>query len=239
MSQQELISPGETHDRPQPPGSSRRFWLPLGAAIALAAILIALIPPEKTLGWVIRPVFVHGALVQAGLLAFAAAALLGLACLVWRRPALDAWCLAAQETAVGLWIAYTLSSTITTRLAWGEWIAWDEPRVRASIHVLWFCLACLLLVRWMDHPIFTAAANIVAGGAVWFLIKGAGLLRHPFDPIGGSNSFTYQVIFWLLLLSILAAAGLVAHRRYRQHLAEFAARPAAGRAQSAGVHSGG
>jgi hypothetical protein len=128
------------------------------------------------------------------------------------------WCLAVQETAVAVWVAYALSSMVTTRLAWGEWIAWDEPRVRASIHVLWFCIACLLLVKWMDHPAFTALANIVIGGTVWFLIKGADLLRHPFDPIGGSNSLYYQALFIALMVTVLACAVTVA--RWRYHAAE-------------------
>lgn len=106
-----------------------RNLLWFAALAALAALLVALVPPEKTLGWIIRPVFLHGALVQAGLIAFAAAGLLGLLYFVQRSTRVIAWCLAAQETAVLLWIAYALSSMVTTRLAWGEWIAWDEPHV--------------------------------------------------------------------------------------------------------------
>ncbi len=161
MSKRELVTAAQA----SPAARGRRLWPWLAALAAAAALLLALIPPEKTLGWVIRPVFLHGALVQVGLLAFAAAGLLGLAYFVGRSPRVAAWCLAVQETAVALWIAYALSSMVTTRLAWGEWIAWDEPRVRASVHVLWFCIACLLLVRWMRHPVFTAVVNIVAAGA--------------------------------------------------------------------------
>jgi hypothetical protein len=112
---------------------------------------------------------------------------------------------------------------VTTRLAWGEWIAWDEPRVRASIHVLWFSVACLLLVYWMNHPTFTAFANIVIAGAVWFLIKGAGLLRHPFDPIGDSNSLLYQGLYWLLVLTVLGMAAILAlWRRNRTEIRTLA-----------------
>lgn len=194
-----------------------RAWLLPALLVGAMALLLVLIPPEKTLGWVIRPVFLHGVLVQVGLLTFAAAGLLALAYILQRSPRIAAWCLAAQETAVVLWIAYALSSTVTTRLAWGEWIAWDEPRVRASVHVLWFCIVCLLLVYWMRHPVFTALTNILAAGAVWVLIKGAELLRHPFDPIGGSNSFTYQVIYWLLAAAVLALAVLLAFRRFKAY----------------------
>ena len=202
------------HHPPNYP-DARRTWLLLAALGALAVLLVALIPPERTLDWIIRPVFLHGALVQSGLAAFAAAGLLGLAWFLNRSRRLLAWCLAVQETAVALWLAYALSSMVTTRLAWGEWLAWDEPRVRASIHVLWFCIACLLLVRWMKHPVFTALTNIVAAAAVWYLIKGAGLLRHPFDPIGDSNSLTYQVLYWSLLAVVLAAAAVFARWRSR------------------------
>ncbi len=213
MSNQQL-----TTAPPAPPRSHdnlRRYGLPLLGVAAVVAVIIALIPPEKTLGAIIRPVFLHGALVQVGLVAFAAAGVLGLLYFLQKSPSIIRWCLTVQETAVAVWIVYALSSMVTTRLAWGEWIAWDEPRVRASIHVLWFSIACLLLVKWMNHPTFTAFANIVVAAAVWFLIKGAGLLRHPFDPIGGSNSLYYQVLYLSLLVAVLAFAALIARWRYQ------------------------
>jgi hypothetical protein len=212
MSKQEL-----TTAPPAPPSSHanlRRYGLPLLGLAAVVAVLIALVPPEKTLGPIIRPIFLHGALVQVGLIAFAAAGILGLVYFLQKSPTIIRWCRAVQETAVAVWVAYALSSMVTTRLAWGEWIAWDEPRVRASIHVLWFSIACLLLVKWMNHPTFTAFANIVIAAAVWFLIKGAGLLRHPFDPIGGSNSLYYQVLYILLVVAVLALTAVAARWRY-------------------------
>jgi hypothetical protein len=211
MSNQELMSAQPAPHRSH--ANLRRYGLPLLGLAAIIALLLALIPPEKMLGPIIRPVFLHGALVQAGLIAFAAAGVLGLLYFLQKSPAIIRWCLALQETAVAVWIVYALSSMVTTRLAWGEWIAWDEPRVRASIHVLWFAIACLLLVKWMNHPTFTAIANIVIAAAVWFLIKGAGLLRHPFDPIGGSNSLYYQVLYLSLLVAVLAFTAVVARWR--------------------------
>lgn len=210
----------ESEHLPLTAAHSRQVWSLAAVLVALAALIVALVPPEKTLGWIIRPVFLHGALVQSGLIAFAASGLLGLAYFLRRSPTVIAWCLAAQETAVALWIGYALSSMVTTRLAWGEWIAWDEPRVRASLHVLWFCLVCLLLVHWMKHPVFTALTNIIAAGAIWYLIKGAGLLRHPFDPIGDSNSFTYQVLYWLLVATVLAIASVFTHARRQRHASD-------------------
>jgi hypothetical protein len=172
----------------------------------LSALLLLLIPAEQTLGNIIKVIFLHGALVEVGLLVFAAAGLTGLAYLVWRTAALDGWTLALQKTGVILWIVYALSSMVSTKLAWGQWIAWDEPRVRASALVLGFSILCLLFVLWVDNRFFTALANLAVAGVSWYLVKGANILRHPFDPIGTSSSDRYRIFFVLLLLLILLLA---------------------------------
>jgi hypothetical protein len=176
------------------------------ALAGLAVVLVALIPAEQTLGNIIKVIFLHGALVEVGLLVFAVAGLVGLAYLVWRLEALDRWGLALQKTGVILWIVYALSSMVSTKLAWGQWIAWDEPRVRASALVLGFSILCLLFVIWVDNRIFTALTNVAVTGVSWYLVKGANILRHPFDPIGTSSSDRYRLFFTLLLGLLLVLA---------------------------------
>jgi hypothetical protein len=176
------------------------------ALVGLCAVLLWLIPAEQTLGNIIKVIFLHGALVEVGLLVFAAAGLVGLAYLVWRTEALARWSLALQKTGVVLWIVYALSSMVSTKLAWGQWIAWDEPRVRASALVLGFSILCLLFVIWVDNRIFTALTNIAVAGVSWYLVKGANILRHPFDPIGTSSSDRYRLFFALLLVLVLLLA---------------------------------
>lgn len=166
-------------------------------------LLLFLLPPERTLGDVIKLVLLHGALVRAGLIAFTVAGGLGLLCLVSTNPAWPRWCLAVQVTALLLWLANMISSSIATRLAWGEWIAWGEPRVWATIHVLWLAVACLLLVLWLDHRLFTGVTNLIVAGLTWGLIKGATLVRHPFDPLGSSNSVTYQAMYVAMVVVLL------------------------------------
>lgn len=175
--------------------------------LAVVALLLWM-PPEQTLGAVIRPVFLHGALVRVGLLTFAAAGVLGLVYLLRPGGKWLAWCTATQEVAVAVWIVYALSSAVTTKLAWGQWIAWEEPRVRASLNVLWFSIAALLLVRWVGSGLFTALANVAVAVVTWMLIRGAGIIRHPFDPIGTSGSQLYGLIYWLLVLVIAAMAAV-------------------------------
>lgn len=168
-----------------------------------AVLLLVVLPPERTLGAVVKTVFLHGVLVQVGLFAFLAAGVLGVVYLLWRKPEAHSWGVAVQWVAVLIWIVYALSSMLATYQAWGQWIAWDEPRVRASFHVLWFSVACLLTTRWINERLFTAVANVVVAGMVWYLIKGASIFRHPFDPIGESTSAGYRS-FFIALMAVVA-----------------------------------
>lgn len=172
----------------------------LGLVVLAAALW--LIPPEQTLGNVIKVIFLHGALVRVALLVFAVAGVLSVAFLLTQKPTLYAWAMAAQKSAVILWIIYALTSMISTWLSWGEWIAWEEPRVRASVHVLWFSIACLALALWIGNRLLAAAINVLVTIATWLLIRGASIIRHPFDPIGSSGSETYQVLYWVMAAAL-------------------------------------
>ncbi len=172
------------------------------APVAILALLF-LLPPERILGDVIKLVLLHGALVRAGLIAFAVAGVLGIFCLVSNNPQWPRWALAVQVTGVLLWVGNMIASSIATRLAWGEWIAWGEPRVWSTIHVLWLTVACLLLVLWLRDRRFTGITNIVVAALSWGLIKGATLVRHPFDPLGASNSLTYQGMYLAMVAALL------------------------------------
>jgi hypothetical protein len=198
----------------------RNRLLPLLTPFAIL-ILLFLLPPERTLGDVIKLVLLHGALVRAALIAFAVAGGLGLICLVSPNPTWPRWCLAVQGTALLLWLANLLSSSVATRLAWGEWIAWSEPRVWATIHVLWLTVACLLLVLWLNHRLFTGVTNLIVAGLTWGLIKGATLVRHPFDPLGASNSITYQAMYVAMVMVLLVLGWQCARWLRRTHMFAF------------------
>ncbi|MFN8443446.1 MAG: hypothetical protein U0175_21900 [Caldilineaceae bacterium] len=179
----------------------------LTAPLTILAILglLFLLPPERTLGDVIKLVLLHGALVRVGLIAFALAGALGAICLFTTQPHWLRWCQATQVTALLFWLGNVISSSIATKWAWGEWIAWSEPRVWATIHITWMALACLLLTRWVNQRSFTALANLAVAGISWGLIKGATLVRHPFDPIGSSNVWLYQALYGAMVILLLVA----------------------------------
>lgn len=175
--------------------------MPMLAAIAV--LLLWLIPEEQTLDWVIRLVFLHGALVQAALILFGVAGILAAIFLATRRAVIFGWLLALQQASVMMWIFYVVSSMVVTYLSWGEWIAWSEPRVQASFHVLWFSVVSLLLAWWVGSQTFTALVNLVVAGVAWYLVKGATIFRHPFNPVGESGSALYQWLLPALALVVL------------------------------------
>ena len=177
---------------------------------ALVAALLFLLPPERTLGDVIKAVFLHGALVRTGLIAFAVTGILGLAALVWNVEPLHRWCLAALKTAGMVWGVYALSSMVATYLAWGVVIAWDEPRVQASARVLGAYAFLLTLALWVNDRRLTAAVSIVIAVLTWMLTKGAINIRHPFDPIGSSDSAVFRWFFAAISATILLIAFQVA-----------------------------
>jgi len=174
--------------------------------ILLVMVLLVLMPAEENLGGLIKLIFLHGALVQAGLLSFAAAGIFGFYYIVRKKNTIHSWCLAAQKTSVILWILYCLSSIVVTYLAWGVAIAWDEPRVQVSAKILVFCVVFLIITLWVHYKIFTAAVNVIMAVLAWFLVKSAVVVQHPFNPIGTSESPVFKIYFIALFVVILLMA---------------------------------
>lgn len=192
----------------------RRAGIAAAILLAVGALLLILMPNEATLGPVVKVVVLHGALVQVGLYAFGAAGILGAAWLFTRSDGVLAWCKAVQQTAVVVWIAYVLSSMVSTYMAWGQWIAWDEPRVRSSAYVLLLALAALGITWWVGDALFTALINVAVAVVVWYLVKGAGVIRHPIDPLGPSTDGVFRAYALGLLVIALCLTALLAWTLY-------------------------
>ncbi len=184
----------------------------LGAGLlALLALGVALAPAEARLGNVVKLVYIHGALVWVALLTFSLAGALGLAALLVRRPVWYRGTEAASRAALVLWVLYVLSSMIVTGLTWGQVIAWNEPRVQATALILAAAVLVALVARLVDHPDFTAAVNLLMGLVPWVVVRRAGVIRHPVNPIGGSESAAIQGYYVLIVVTVAAlAATLIA-----------------------------
>ena len=199
----------------------RNRILPLLAVVLLALLLlwVLLAPSESRLGSLVKLVFVHGALVWSGLLAFSIAGVLGLASLGARHilgaivpaarkhaPALYHGTAAAGLAALLVWIAYVISSMAVTGLTWGQVIAWNEPRVQATGLILLAALVLYVVARLVASDEFTALVSVLMGIVPWIVVKQAGVIRHPVDPIGGSESASIQTYYFLILLTVVGLA---------------------------------
>lgn len=190
----------------------RRFWLLIALCAAAALIVLALMPAEKTLGQVIKIVYLHGALSRAGMLGLVAAGGAGLASLVGRKPALAHWTRALLLSGWGFWVAHFIVSMPATRLTWGPWIAWGEPRVTMTLQLIAAGLVVIVITRLLDDNRFTAAAALLLAVAVAVMAGRTGVIRHPLDPIGTSPSTLLRLVYLLLLIPVVSSMVLVAGR---------------------------
>jgi hypothetical protein len=197
--------------------------LPLTAAglFCLLLVWVILAPAEARLGNVVKLVYVHGALVWAGLLTFTLAGVVGLVALLLRRPVWYRATRAASEAALVVWVIYAISAMVVTGLTWGQIIAWNEPRVQASALILGAALLLALVTRVVDQPDFSAAVNLALGVVIWIVVRQADVIRHPVNPISESGSAAIQTFYLLILLTIVGlAAVLVAWLWARAELKE-------------------
>jgi hypothetical protein len=195
----------------------RRFRTGLEACVAVAALILLLLPAEKTLGAVIKIVYLHGALSQAGMAGFIAGGVAGVIYLLRSRASSAAvawfyWSDALTLSGWGFWVAHFIVSMPATRLTWGPWIAWGEPRVTMTLQIVAAGLAVLAVGWLLGSARFTAGANALLGLAVIFMVERTGVLSHPFDPIGSSPSVEFRLAYLVLLLSVIAAMVLTAWR---------------------------
>jgi len=176
------------------------------AWLAALAILFILSPSEKTLGDVVKLVYLHGALVRTGLLAFSIAGILGAIALASGRSWAIEWGRAVGHAALIVWVLYAVSSMVVTYLAWGVAIAWGEPRVRVSAQILMAALGFWAVALFLTHWRVKAALNLVLGALAWILVRSAGVVIHPVDPIGGSSSVAIQTFYAGIVACVILLA---------------------------------
>jgi len=190
----------------------RLFWPLIALCTALALIVLAVMPAEKTIGQVIKIVYLHGALSRAGMVGLVAAGVAALIFFVTRRSAAGAWVEGLLISGWAFWTAHFIVSMPATRLTWGPWIAWGEPRVTMTLQVIGAGLVIIVVTRLIGNRLFTAAAALLLAVAVAFIAGQTGVIRHPLDPIGGSPSTTLRLVYLLLLIPVIAAMFVVAWR---------------------------
>lgn len=183
-------------------------WLQLSVLLVLIVVITIFSPMERTLGSAARLVYLHGAWVWSGKLAFAAAALTGLIGLLMRKAG---WQLASRAlgySGLVFWVTYLPMSLWVQQLNWGG-IFWDEPRwkVPLALGITAVLLQAGLAV--INDLRVTSSANIVFGAALWVSLGSVQNVLHPDSPILTSDAVRIQVFFFLLLfLSVIFGAVL-------------------------------
>ncbi|GAP07433.1 MAG TPA: hypothetical protein DEQ80_00160 [Anaerolinea thermolimosa] len=196
-----------------------RLWLFL-STLGLIMAITAMAPLEKTLGARVRLVYLHGAWVWTGKVAFGLAGLAGLGTWLFakRRLFWAGWSLALGRTGLIFWLTYLPLSLVVQQLNWGG-IYWDEPRWRIPLA---FGVAGVLLqaaLTLFNRPQWTAMANLVFGVALWVGLGRLQNVLHPDSPIFGSGSqrieaFFLALLFLTMLLMIQVALWLNSRARH-------------------------
>ncbi len=192
--------------------SRRLIFLALSLLVTAAVTLLG--PVERTLGENLRLVLLHGGMVWAGKITFAAAGLAGLVGLISRRQTWHDASLALGRTGLVFWLVYLPMSLLVQVQNWGG-IFWDEPRWRVPFT---FGVAAVLLQLglWLlRQPQITSLANLIFAALLWWQLGGITNVLHPDSPVFGSNSSTIPVFFLILLGLCLLTAAQLAWLLYR------------------------
>ena len=183
----------------------RNRTLLFALTLALLLLVMLLSPLEAVLGWRARLVYLHGAWVWTGKIAYALAGLAGLLALVWARRRVWAagWSLALGRTGLVFWLTYLPMSLWVQQINWGG-IFWDEPRWRIPLAFGVAGALVQLALLLFDQPLLTSAANLVFGAALWVSLARIDNVLHPDSPIFGSGAARIEIFFLLLVAISLA-----------------------------------
>ena len=185
--------------------------LAVGLTILLG-VLLWLSPAERTLGQVVKLVYLHGALVRTAMVFFGVSVPVNIAALIWGREAWLRWGKALVWGAVMVWLAHTLFSMVTTYEAWGVAIAWFEPRTRFTFATAGAGMLFVAVAWFVENDRFSALIFALLGGVVLSLLPQLGLIQHPLNPIGTSTSNAIRGFYVAILLVTLLLGGLLVNR---------------------------
>jgi hypothetical protein len=172
-------------------------------------VIVWLAPPEKTMGYGIRPVYVHVALIWTGMLGLLMAGLLGLVLTVTNQAKWGGWMQTVGWVSFGFILASLVASIVAQIVNWNG-IFWDEPRNQMIVRLVVAYLAVLIANSWLPWPRLRGLVMVVSAGVMLSALRFTPNVLHPEDPIGNSSASGIQVTFLVLgLLSVVAATWIV------------------------------
>lgn len=161
------------------------------------------------MGYGIRPVYVHVALIWTGMLGILAAGLLGLALAVTNQAKWDGWMQTVGWVSFAFILASLIASIVAQVVNWNG-IFWDEPRNQMIVRLVVVYLAVLIANSWLPWLRTRGLVMVVAAVAMLAALRFTPNVLHPQDPIGNSTANAIQATFLVLgILSIMAGGWIV------------------------------
>jgi hypothetical protein len=193
--------------------NQKKGWLFWGVVFVTAALVIWFAPEEQTLGGGIRSVYVHVALIWAGMASLAVAGLLGLAVFVGANERLARWMDKIGWVGLAFYAAGVGMSILASKVNWGN-VFWQEPRMRVALNMLAMIIIIEIASSWLP---WSRLRGLLHAGLVVILAwstLAAPLVLHPQNPISNSSSTTIQLTFLTLFaLCAIAIVWIVWHWR--------------------------
>ncbi len=187
-------------------------------AIIVIAVASLFGPAERSLGTNVRLVYIHGAWVWTALIAFGAAAVVGLIGWLFSRDSLHTWSGAYGQAGLFFWITYLPLSLWTMQANWNG-LYLNEPRFRFAIDFAVIGILLQLANLILRKPRTTSLINMGYFTALWFTLARTEQVMHPPSPILSSNSLEIRFFFFTLLGLCVFALWWLSHWLH-QHVLE-------------------
>ncbi|MHB1420490.1 MAG: hypothetical protein ACYCX4_13060 [Bacillota bacterium] len=183
-------------------------WRKLFTCLTLVLVVLGLTlfsPPDKQLGNVTKLVYLHGAVVYATFILFTIAALAGLAVLAGFRNALRT---AAGFYRIAIYYMFfnILLAPVVTRLTWGVYFEWAEPRFVITYFLFALSLGLGLIAGSLGSKRWVGLLYAVPAPLSVILLDLGTRIIHPAAPIFNSDSAAIKIFFAGMVLTMVILA---------------------------------
>lgn len=168
--------------------------LPIGLLVAAAAAGTWLSPAERTMGYGIRPVYVHVALIWTGMAGLTVATLAGLALAGTGKAIWGQWLQTIGWVTLGFLAASFLASLVAQEVNWNG-IFWDEPRSQAAGRAIAVWAVVMIAGGWLHWLRLRGLAAAIVAPLLIASMHFSQLVLHPSDPITTADSWGIQATF--------------------------------------------
>ncbi|VVB91945.1 Uncharacterised protein [uncultured archaeon] len=186
--------------------TTKRLLTGIILALLIGILLLWLSPDDKSLGSLLKLVYLHGALINTGLILFTAAGIVSLLSF-FRNSSGFSLLFAIEKTAIFFWVAATIIGDATSQLAWGG-LFWGEPRFNVTIIISLMAVSIYFISTAIGNPKVISLLGTGLAVAVWVLILNARRVMHPDNPFGASEP-SIKFFFAAITLVFLIAAILI------------------------------